>query len=133
MLKSKSEIRVRYEETDQMGVVYHAKYFNWFEVGRINLLDDIGVPYKQLEEKGYFLPVLSCEAAFRSPAFFDDRLIIEVKVHFPTFIRMKADYEVKRGHNLIATGSTVHAFVSKEGKVVRPPAEFNEFIKKDAG
>ena len=124
MLSSSTEIRVRYEETDQMGVVYHAKYFNWFEVARIQLLDDIGIPYKELEKEGYFLPVLSCSAIFKHPAHFDDRLIIKLEISLASLLRLKVAYEVWRKDLMIATGTTEHAFISKDGKVIRPPASF---------
>ena len=124
MLSSSSELRVRYEETDQMGVVYHAKYFNWFEVARIQLLDEIGIPYKELEKEGYFLPVLSCSAIFKHPAHFDDRLIIKLEISLASLLRLKVAYEVWRKDLMIATGTTEHAFISKDGKVIRPPASF---------
>ena len=124
MLSSSTEIRVRYEETDQMGVVYHAKYFNWFEVARIQLLDEIGIPYKELEKEGYFLPVLSCSAIFKHPAHFDDRLIIKLEISLASLLRLKVAYEVWRKDLMIATGTTQHAFISKDGKVIRPPASF---------
>ncbi|MFL2911873.1 MAG: acyl-CoA thioesterase [Opitutales bacterium] len=124
MLSSSTKIRVRYEETDQMGVVYHAKYFNWFEVARIQLLDEIGIPYKELEKEGYFLPVLSCSAIFKHPAHFDDRLIIKLEISLASLLRLKVAYEVWRKDLMIATGTTEHAFISKDGKVIRPPASF---------
>ena len=124
MLSSSTKIRVRYEETDQMGVVYHAKYFNWFEVARVQLLDEIGIPYKELEKEGYFLPVLSCSAIFKHPAHFDDRLIIMLEISLASLLRLKVAYEVWRKDLMIATGTTQHAFISKDGKVIRPPASF---------
>lgn len=124
MLSSSTKIRVRYEETDQMGVVYHAKYFNWFEVARVQLLDEIGIPYKELEKEGYFLPVLSCSAIFKHPAHFDDRLIIKLEISLASLLRLKVAYEVWRKDLMIATGTTEHAFISKDGKVIRPPASF---------
>ncbi len=129
MLSSSTEIRVRYEETDQMGVVYHAKYFTWFEVARIQLLDEIGIPYKELEREGYFLPVLSCSAIFKHPAQFDDRLIIKLKIYLSSLLRLKISYKVLRKDLMIATGSTEHAFISKEGKVIRPPASFIKLLE----
>ena len=80
MLYATTEIRVRYAETDKMGVVYHANYFVWFESVRIQLLDDLGLPYNDLEERGYFLPVLECRAKFLQPAHFDDRLTVTVAI-----------------------------------------------------
>tara|TARA_B100001057_G_scaffold429750_1_gene456043 strand:- start:689 stop:1090 length:402 start_codon:yes stop_codon:yes gene_type:complete len=129
MLSSSTKIRVRYEETDQMGVVYHSKYFNWFEVARIELLDEIGIPYKELEKEGYFLPVLSCSAIFKHPGHFDDRLIIKLEISMASLLRLNVVYKVWRKDLIIATGSTEHAFISKDGKVIRPPASFVELLE----
>ena len=126
MLYASVEVRVRYEETDKMGIVYHANYFTWFEVARIELLDAMGCPYLSLEEDGLFLPVLSCKADFHSPAHFDDRLRVVVKIKDSPLVRIRADYEVFREEQLLATGETTHAFLSTEGKVVRPPEKFME-------
>lgn len=128
-----ARIRVRYKETDQMGLVYHANYFTWFEVARIELLDELGCPYVELEKEGFLLPVLSCNAAFHLPAFFDDRLDVEVKVEEMPLVRIKASYEVRRNTDLIATGATQHAFVTGTGKVVRPPQSFIDLAKNKFG
>ena len=96
MLSASVEVRVRYEETDKMGIVYHANYFTWFEIARIELLDVLGCPYLSLEEDGLYLPVLSCKADFRSPAHFDDRLRVVVKIEDSPLVRIRAGYEVFR-------------------------------------
>ena len=128
MLSASVEVRVRYGETDKMGIVYHANYLTWFEIARIELLDSIGCSYRSLEETDFFLPVLSCRVDFRRPAHFDDRLRIVVRIDESSSVRIKADYEVFRDDDLLATGQTTHAFVSGEGKVVRPPASFLERV-----
>jgi len=124
-----TKIRVRYEETDKMGIVYHAKYFHWFEVARIQLLDEIGMPYKSLEQNGFFLPVLDCYATFKKPAQFDDRLSVFADASFQSLLRLKIKYQVFRGSEKLALGSTTHAFVDGDGKVVRPPESFAKFIQ----
>ena len=124
-----TKIRVRYEETDKMGVVYHAKYFHWFEVARIQLLDEIGLPYKCLEEDGYFLPVLDCAASFKIPARFDDRVSIISSAGFQSPLRLRIEYSVFRGSEKLAEGFTTHAFVCDQGKVVRPPEQFTKLLK----
>jgi acyl-CoA thioester hydrolase len=124
MLLSTTEIRVRYAETDMMGVVYHANYFTWFEVARIQLLDDLGLPYRELDKRGYLLPVLECEAKFILPARFDDRLSVQVRIEELPIARIEARYEVTRGEDTLATGRTTHAFMSPEGSIIRPPEEF---------
>jgi len=130
MLSASVDIRVRYKETDKMGVVYHSNYFTWFEVARIELLDNLQCPYKELEEDGFFLPVLSCNATFHLPALFDDRLTVTVKIRDIPNIRIKAEYEVVKSGKIIVTGTTEHAFLSNEGKVVRPPQKFIQNISK---
>ena len=130
MLSASVEVRVRYGETDKMGIVYHANYLTWFEIARIELLDSIGCSYRSLEETDFFLPVLSCRVDFRRPAHFDDRLRIVVRIDESSSVRIKADYEVFRDDDLLATGQTTHAFVSGEGKVVRPPASFLERVRQ---
>ena len=126
MLRASVDIRVRYKETDKMGVVYHSNYFTWFEIARIALLDDLGCPYADLEKDGFFLPVLSCDATFHQPAFFDDRLTVDVRIEKVPTVRIEALYEIRKKGELITSGSTNHAFVSQKGGVVRPPAKFAE-------
>jgi acyl-CoA thioester hydrolase len=82
-----------------------------------------------LEKADYFLPVLSCSSAFHSPAFFDDRLQVIVKIEKLPLVRIEAFYEVKRKDGIIATGITKHAFVSSQGRVVRPPSDFVELAR----
>ena len=132
MIQSKTDIRVRYEETDKMGIVYHAKYLVWFEVARIELLDQIGYPYIKLEEDGFFLPVLEVEANFQKPAKFGDFITIVVEFTQPSILTMKISYKVKRGEELLATGKTKHAFVSCGGRPIRPPEKLVRLIEKNS-
>ena len=129
MISAKFNIRVRYQETDQMKVVYHANYFTWFEAARIELLDQMGCTYLQLEKEGYFLPVLHCEAKFLKPARFDDRLEIRVFIPSEPAVRVKICYEVYRDDVLLCTGNTTHAFIDQSGKLLRPPRHFLEQAK----
>ena len=126
MLRVTTSIRVRYQETDKMGIAYHGNYFTWLEVARIHLLDSIGCPYKELEEDGYFLPVIRCECEYKSPARFDD--IIDVVVHLPALkqARVNLEYSLKKGETLIANAKTSHAFVDFSGRVIKPPGKFVE-------
>jgi len=126
MISAEVGIRVRYQETDQMGVVYHGNYFTWFEVARIELLDQLGCPYRELEKNGYLLPVLHCEAKFKKPARFDDRLTIEVRIKEPPTAKIRINYQVIRGEELLCTGNSTHAFMDNKGKLTRPPAAFLE-------
>lgn len=122
MIQSRSQITVRYAETDMMGVVYHANYLPWFEVGRTTLLKELGLAYRQLEADGYRLPVLEVSAKYMRPALYDDVITIVTTLTEKPLLRIRLEYEVRRGDELLATGHTVHAFIDREGKPVRPPA-----------
>ena len=122
MIVSRAQVVVRYAETDMMGVVYHGSYLPWFEIGRTTLLKEMGLPYRQLEAEGYRLPVLEVGAKYFRPALYDDTITIITTLREKPLLRIRLDYEVKRGEELLATGFTVHAFIDREGKPVRPPA-----------
>ncbi len=122
MILSKATVNVRYAETDMMGVVYHGSYLPWFEVGRTTLLKEMGLSYRQLEADGFRLPVLEVAVKYLRPALYDDELTIVTTMAEKPLLRIRLDYEVRRGEELLATGSTVHAFIDREGKPVRPPA-----------
>ncbi|MFC5451951.1 acyl-CoA thioesterase [Paenibacillus aestuarii] len=88
-------LRVRYEETDQMGVVYHANYLTWFEIGRTELIRELGYPYRKIEEKGLLLPVIEAEAKFKKPARYDDLIGIYTRVGEASSIRIDFQYEIR--------------------------------------
>lgn len=122
MIQSRTQVVVRYAETDMMGVVYHGNYLPWFEVGRTTLLKELGLPYRHLEAAGFRLPVLEVTAKYLRPALYDDTITIVTTMRERPLLRIRLEYEVRRGEELLATGSTVHAFIDREGKPVRPPA-----------
>lgn len=122
MIQSRAKVTVRYAETDMMGVVYHGSYLPWFEIGRTTLLKEMGLSYRQLEADGYRLPVLEVAAKYFRPAVYDDELTIVTTMTEKPLLRIRLEYEVRRGEELLATGMTVHAFIDREGKPVRPPA-----------
>jgi acyl-CoA thioester hydrolase len=126
MLQSRTPLTVRYAETDMMGIVYHANYLPWFEIGRTTLLKEQGLPYRQLEADGYRLPVLEIAAKFLRPAVYDDALVIVTTMREKPTLRINLDYEVMRGEELLATGHSLHAFVNLRGEPVRPPASFTQ-------
>lgn len=125
MITSRSEVVVRYAETDMMGIVYHGSYLPWFEIGRTTLLREHGLPYRQLEADGYFLPVLEVHVKYVRPAKYDDTITIVTTLSEKPTLRIRLKYEVLRGETLLATGETVHAFIDRQGKPVRPPASFS--------
>ncbi len=124
MILSRTEVVVRYAETDMMGVVYHGSYLPWFEIGRTTLLREQGLPYRELEAAGYRLPVLEVNARYVKPALYDDRLEIITTLREKPVLRIRLEYEVRRDGELLATGSTLHAFIDRQGRPVRPPPAF---------
>jgi acyl-CoA thioester hydrolase len=130
MIVSRTQVTVRYAETDMMGVVYHGNFLPWFEIGRTTLLKEMGLPYRQLEESGYRLPVLEVTAKYFKPAVYDDTVTIVTTLREKPLLRIRLDYEVKRGDELLATGHTVHAFIDRDGKPVRPPATVVKVMAK---
>jgi acyl-CoA thioester hydrolase len=89
-------IRVRYQETDQMGVVYHANYLNWFEVGRTELIRTMGMSYQQIESQGLLLPVIEVDMSFRKPARYDDLISIYTRIISYNHLRLEFAYEIRR-------------------------------------
>jgi acyl-CoA thioester hydrolase len=130
MIVSKAEIRVRYVETDMMGIAYHGNYLPWFAIGRTSLLREQGLPYAELERLGYRLPVLEVRAKYRRPALYDDVLTIETTMKDRPILRIRLDYRILRGDELIASGQTEHAFINRENQPVRPPPEFVARMKR---
>ena len=128
MIHTISHIRVRYAETDRMDVVYHSNYLVWFETARILMLDEISIPYLEIEARDLRLPVLTASAEYKRPAQFDDRLEIHLFMRQKPRARLRFEYEVRRGDTLLATGSTSHGFMDKNGKALRPPEDFLDKI-----
>lgn len=133
MLTHKTDIRVRYADTDKMQFVYNGKYLEYFEVGRTELLRSTGLSYAELERNGYQLPLIEANIKYRSPAFYDDILEIEAtvkelyssKVHIEYIIRRKLTNEI------IAEGFTTHIFIKSDTKkAVRPPQIYINALKK---
>jgi acyl-CoA thioester hydrolase len=126
MLTNRSEIQVRYAETDMMGIAYHGSYLPWLEIGRTNALRENGCVYADLEKAGYRLPVLEVNVQYKKPAFYDDVVVIETEMREKPHLRIRLDYKLTRGGELLATAHTVHAFINHQGEPVRPPQMFVE-------
>ena len=124
MIQARVQVTVRYAETDMMGIVYHANYLPWFEVARTQLLREQGFPYRQLEADGYRIPVLEVAAKFVRPALYDDTVTVVASIRERPLVRIRIDYEITRGEELLATGHTVHAFCDTKGQPTRPPPDF---------
>lgn len=125
MITSTSTVRVRYAETDQMGIVYHANYFAWFELTRIDMLDRLGYPYKQMEAEGYLLPVLEIQAKYLRPARFDDIVAVTVMMKEAPRLKFTLEYTITHPENgLLVEGYSRHAFIDAKGRASKPPPRF---------
>ncbi|MEQ1573485.1 MAG: thioesterase family protein [Vicinamibacterales bacterium] len=122
-LARSTRVRVRYAETDRMGVVYYANYLVWFEVGRTEWLRQAGWSYRDMEQDGVSLPVIEAHCEYRQPARYDDELEIRTRASTLTPVRVRFDYEVVRipGDTAVAEGHTVHAALDTRGRPCRLP------------
>jgi acyl-CoA thioester hydrolase len=121
-----TDIHVRYAETDAMGVVYYGNYLAYFEDGRVAYLQRKGVPYSAMEAAGVFMPVAEAHCKYRAPAHFEDELTVETSIGAAGRAKVRFDYVVKRGDEVLAEGYTVHAARGRDGKPVRIPAAWAE-------
>lgn len=113
---SKSRLKVRYAETDCMGVVHHSNYYVYFEAAREDLIEEIGMTYRELEELGVMMPLVETNCRYMEAAKYADNLIIETKVNELSPIKLKLTYEVRReeDNKILAKGYTLQTFVDKE-------------------
>ena len=132
MITHKTTYRVIYGDTDKMGFVYHANYFRWFEIGRSEMFRYLGVPYKSIETRGFFLPLSEVYCKFNSPSQYDDILLIETSLNTSIKASMQFNYQIfsEDGSKLLAEGYTKHACVDTNSRVVRPPKFLMEVIEK---
>jgi acyl-CoA thioester hydrolase len=121
--QSSTCVRVRYAETDKMGVVYYANYLVWFEVGRCEWLRQAGFTYAGLEREGTVLPVIGAHCDYRQPARYDDEIEIRARAQMLSPVRLRFDYEIRIGVEgpMAATGWTEHAAVDNDGRPRRLP------------
>jgi acyl-CoA thioester hydrolase len=128
MPASTTTLRVRYAETDRMGVVYYANYFVWFEVARADLLRALGWTYREMEDTGVCLPVIDAQCEYRRPARYDDEVEVRTTGTVASPVRMVFSYEVfvKGNPEAAAVGRTVHAATDRSGRPCRLPARVRE-------
>jgi acyl-CoA thioester hydrolase len=119
---NRCDYRVIYGDTDQMGVVYYANYLAFFERGRCEFMRERGFDYAAFERDGFAFPVVDVSCRYRSPARFDDLISIETAITGASRVTLAFGYRVLRGDDVLATGSTKHACVTRAGKPVRLPA-----------
>jgi len=126
---SETRVRVRYVETDQMGVVYHSNYLIWFEVGRVEFIRQLGLNYKQMEEEdGCGISVVDVHARYRAPARYDDELVIETRLLAARGSVIKFGYRILRVEDrvLLCEGESVHVCVGKDMKKRSLPPKYAE-------
>src|SRR5215831_4198233 len=114
-------IRVRYPEVDGMGYLHHSRYLQYFEMGRVELLRDMGHSYAELEQQGCFFVVVKVEVKYKAPAKFDDVLTLTTRIVNQTVVRIDHEYELKRDATIIATGATTIACVDRTGQLKQIP------------
>ncbi|WP_340198430.1 YbgC/FadM family acyl-CoA thioesterase [Ascidiimonas sp. W6] len=117
-------VRIRYSETDKMGVVYHGNYAQYLEIARVEWLRSLGISYKWMEESGVMLPVTELKLKFLKPSYYDDVLSIKITLLKRPFVRIEFDYEIhNQNKELICTANTVLAFINTaSGKPIRCPS-----------
>lgn len=127
---SSSLVRVRYAETDKMGVVYYANYLVWFEVGRTDWLRDTGWTYRAMEGDGFQLPVIEAHCEYKQGARYDDELEIRTRARQRSPVRIQFDYEVARPADgmTLAVGHTVHATIGPSGRPARLPDRIKDLF-----
>ncbi|WP_296149331.1 thioesterase family protein [uncultured Flavobacterium sp.] len=122
------KVRVRYAETDQMGVVYHGNYAQYFEMGRVEWLRNLGLSYKFMEENGIMLPVVSLTMNYKKPARYDDLILVKTIFKSQTSVKIEFDYEIfNEKEELLTTGTSMLVFVDmKTGRPTLPPTYVSE-------
>lgn len=130
MIVNRTKIRVRYSDTDQMGVVYYSRYFEYFEVGRTELLRQLGIPYSKMEKLGVKLPVAETKCLYKTPVSYDDEIIVETRLEKFPRASIRIDYKIfKAGDNsMVAEGYTIHPFINDKNKTVRIPGFFKDIL-----
>ena len=133
MQKHFTELRVRYADTDQMRFAYNGKYFEYFEVGRTEMMREVGLPYEVIEKSGFFMPVIETKIHFFSPAFYDELLMIETRVEKLPTVKVHIDHTIKAKERniIICEGYVELAFLdAKTNRPTRAPKLFIDAVKK---
>ena len=130
VIQHATDYRIRYSDTDKMGVVYHGNYLRFFEIARTELLRSMGLPYAELEQSGYMLPVLESYAAYLMPAKYDDMLQLRASIDAEINAKMTIEYTISRDGDTLATGWTRHVFVTAHNfRPVRPPKHYVDLVE----
>lgn len=128
-------VRVRYADTDAMGIAYHANYLIWFEVGRTELMRSQGMPYSRMEQQGVMVPVVEANIHWRHPARYDDLLQIQTVLAELSPAKARFAYRIVRAEDqlLLCEGSTLHGFVTPEGRPVALPRRAPDLYRSLSG
>ena len=125
------KVRVRYAETDKMGFVYYGNYATYFEVARVEMLRSLGISYKDLEDEGTLLPVVNFSINYKSPAHYDDELVIKTTIDSEPSAKIRFEYSVLKNDKELASAETTLVFVnSKTMRPTRCPDKLAELFKK---
>ncbi len=124
-----TSIRVRYAETDKMGIAYNGHYLTWFEVARTEFLRDTGFSYKKTEQKGFYLPLIEADVKYLKPVLYDDVLTLRSCVGERPGLRLKINYEIRRNGELLSTGFTEHVFTDSNMNPSRPSKDILKRIR----
>ena len=130
MHKHQIQVRVRYSETDQMGVVYHGNYIPYFEIGRVEWLRNKGISYKKMEESGVALPIVSMNINYKKPARYDELLTVTTAFKSQTSVKVEFDCEIHNEENeLLTTAHFILVFVDLlTGKPIQPPQYIKDIL-----
>ena len=126
-----SRLRVRYAETDQMGVVHHANYLIWMEIGRVDLVRARGCNYKDLEREGLFLSVVGAECRYLYPARYDEEIVVQTRIVTASARVVEFGYQIRLGEagRLLAEGSTKHVWLNREWRPTRLPEQYQYLLR----
>jgi acyl-CoA thioester hydrolase len=131
MRKNVTSYRVIYGDCDSMAIVYYSNYLRFFEIGRTELLRDMGLTYREVEEKGFFLPATETYLKYLKPAVYDDLILIETTIGFVRRASSRFNYTIFRGSEILVQGYTVHACLDRDDKIVRFPDFLIKLMKGD--
>ena len=133
MIQFEFRTKVYYKDVDQMGIVYYARYYEYFEAARTELLKSLGIHVTAIEDDGYLLPVITSHCEYKIGAKFENTLVVNTIIKELPKPRLRIDYEVYRNHSdeLLVNGYTMHAFTDKSGKAVKPPKQLLDTLKQN--
>ena len=130
VINDRTQIRVRYADTDQMGVVYYGIYLTWFEIGRTEIMRDTGLTYHEVEKYGVRIPVIEAGLKYLKPAYYDDVLHIQTFLEKRTGLRVRFEYIIWRNDEKLATGFTEHILTNDKLHPAKPPKELLDKLQK---